>query len=66
MSTITKIWTEDKIRFIIRKLDAKTELNGAALPIAFKCNDRVLGQYSHKPKAFRFRGFSSQERSRNR
>lgn len=54
MSTITKIWTEDKIRFIIRKLDAKTGLNGAALPIAFKCNGRVLGQYSHKPKAFRF------------
>lgn len=35
MSTITKTWTEDKIRSIIRKLDEKTRLNGAALPIAF-------------------------------
>jgi len=33
MSTITKTWTEDKIRSIIRKLDEKTGLNGAALPI---------------------------------
>lgn len=32
MSTITKTWTEDKIRSIIRKLDEKTGLNGAALP----------------------------------
>ena len=35
MSTITKTWSEDKIRSIIRKLDEKTGLNGAALPIAF-------------------------------
>ena len=54
MSTITEIWTEDKIRFIIRKLDEKTGLNGAALPIAFKCTGRTLGEYRHKPKAFRF------------
>ena len=54
MSTITKTWTENEIRFIIRKLDEKTGLNGAALPIAFKCNGRVLGQYCHESKAFSF------------
>lgn len=35
MSTITKTWNEDKIRSIIRKLDEKTGLNGAALPIEY-------------------------------
>lgn len=34
MSTITKTWSEDKIRSIICKLDEKTGLNGAALAIA--------------------------------
>ena len=35
MSTIMKIWTEDKIRSIIHKLDEKTGLNGDAPPITF-------------------------------
>lgn len=55
MSTITKNWTEDKIRSIIRKLDEKTGLNGAALPIAFNSYGRFLGHYHHvEPKAFGF------------
>ena len=55
MSTITKAWTEDKIRSIIRKLDEKTGLNGAALPIAFNSYGWVLGHYRYvEPKAFGF------------
>lgn len=45
MSTITKTWNEDKIRSIIRKLDEKTGLNGAALPIAFNSYGWFLGHY---------------------
>ena len=33
MSKLTEKWTEDKIRYIIRKLDEKTGLNGLALPV---------------------------------
>lgn len=55
MSTITRTWTEDKIRSIIRKLDEKTGLNGAALPIAFKSYEHILGHYRRvEPKAFGF------------
>lgn len=55
MSTITKTWTEDKIRSIIRKLDEKTGLNGTALPIAFNSYGWFLGHYRHvEPKAFGF------------
>lgn len=55
MSTITKNWTEDKIRSIIRKLDEKTGLNGAALPIAFNSYGWFLGHYRYvEPKAFGF------------
>ena len=55
MSTITKTWTEDKIRSIIRKLDEKTGLNGAALPIAFNSYGWFLGHYRYvEPKAFGF------------
>lgn len=55
MSTITKTWTEEKIRSIIRKLDEKTGLNGAALPIAFNSYGWFLGHYRYvEPKAFGF------------
>jgi predicted SprT family Zn-dependent metalloprotease len=55
MSTITKTWTEEKIRSIIRKLDEKTGLNGAALPIAFNSYGWFLGYYDYmEPKAFGF------------
>lgn len=55
MSTITKRWTEDKIRSIIRKLDEKTGLDGAALPIAFNSCGWFLGHYRYvEPKAFGF------------
>ena len=47
MSTITKTWTEDKICFFIRKLDEKTGLNGAALPIAFNSYEWFLGHYRY-------------------
>lgn len=50
MSTITKNWTEDKIRTIIRKLNEKTELNGAVLPIAFNSYEcRALYQWRKNP-----------------
>lgn len=55
MSTLTKIWTEEKIRDIIRHLDEKTGLSGATLPIAFNSYGNLLGYYRYvKPKAFGF------------
>lgn len=55
MSTITKAWTEDKIRSVIRKLDEKTGLNGASLPITLSGYGRRLGYYRRtKPNAFGF------------
>lgn len=52
MPTYTKTWTEDKIRAIIRKLDEKTGLNGAELPIAFNSYGWFLGHYHYvEPKA---------------
>lgn len=47
MSTVTKTWTEDKIRSIIRKLDEKTGLNGAALPIKLASHGSALGYYQY-------------------
>ena len=53
MSTITKNWSIDKIRYIISKLDKKTGLNGAALLIDFKCYGYRLGEYRPtQPKSF--------------
>lgn len=55
MSTITKNWSIDKIRYIISKLDEKTGLNGASLPIAFNSSGWFLGHYRYvEPKAFGF------------
>lgn len=55
MSSITKVWTEEKIRNIIRKLDEKTGLNGADLPIHFKTGG-ALGCYNRlEPKSFGFK-----------
>lgn len=47
MSTIAKTWTENKIRSIIRKLDEKTGLNGAALPIKLASHGNALGYYQY-------------------
>lgn len=60
MSTLTKIWTEEKIRNIIRHLDEKTGLNGASLPIKLASHGNALGYYQYvgekmfgfKPKFF--------------
>lgn len=49
MSTLTKIWTEEKIRDIIRHLDEKTGLNGVALPTCFGKQHNTLGMYSSEP-----------------
>ena len=55
MSTITNTWSESKIRDIIRKLDEKTGLNGAELPIMFNVYGHTLGCYRYvEPKAFGF------------
>ena len=55
MSTFTKKWSEDKIRTIIHRLDKKTGLNGASLPISFSSYGWFLGQYRYvEPKAFSF------------
>lgn len=47
MSIVTKTWTENKIRSIIRKLDENTGLNGAALPIKFANHGNALGYYQY-------------------
>lgn len=55
MSTLTKTWTVDKIRSIIRKLDEKTGLNGASLSITISGSGRSLGYYQYAaPKSFGF------------
>lgn len=55
MSTFTKNWSVEKIRAIIRKLDEKTGLNGAELPIDFSSYGWFLGHYRYvEPKAFGF------------
>lgn len=56
MSTITKIWTKEKIRDIIRHLYEKTGLRGATLPITFNSYGNRLGYYRYvEPKAFGFK-----------
>lgn len=47
MSTLTHTWTEEKIRSIIRKLDEKTGLNGASLPIKLASHGNALGYYQY-------------------
>ena len=47
MSTLTKTWTAEKIRAIIRKLDEKTGLNGASLPIKLENHGNALGYYRY-------------------
>ena len=47
MSTLTKTWTEEKIRSIIRKLDEKTGLDGASLPIKLASHGNALGYYQY-------------------
>ena len=55
MSTITRFWKEDKIRYIIRKLDEKTGLNGAALPIVLNRTKCRLGCYRYGTELEQFR-----------
>lgn len=56
MSTITKDWDEEKIRYIIRNLDKKTSLNGAELPVII-AGGSALGSYTHTKdeKKFNFK-----------
>lgn len=56
MSTITKVWDEEKVRNIIRALDRKTGLNGADLPILI-AGGSALGAYSCEKnnKMFKFK-----------
>lgn len=53
---MSKEWNEASIREEIAKLDEKTGLNGAALPIRFGKAKRVLGCYipSKDGSFFRF------------
>ncbi len=56
MSTLTNNWTEDKIRGIIRKLDEKTGLHGASLPIKLASRGTALGYYQYSgEKQFGFK-----------
>lgn len=55
MSEYTRAWTIEKLREIIRKLDEKTGLNGAALDIVLFKGGRRLGYYrKSKEKSFGF------------
>ena len=58
MSVLTEKWTEDKIRYIIRKLDEKTGLNGLALPIRFTRGMCRLGYFRYYPEDKNEFGFS--------
>ena len=53
--TMNNVWTEDAIRAELAKLDAKTGLTGAKLPISFSNAKCTLGQYcSNGGGSFRF------------
>lgn len=47
MSTITKEWTENKIRWIFSNLDKKTGLNGVGIPIVLANHAGALGCYQY-------------------
>lgn len=51
MSTITKTWTVDKIRTIIRNLDRRTGLHGGELPICLERMQFHLGYHRYRPNA---------------
>lgn len=51
MSTITKKWTEDHIRCILRNLDSRTGLRGGELPISFDRNVHRLGCHRYHPNS---------------
>lgn len=48
MSTITKEWNEEKIRWIIANLDKKTGLHGAEIPIVIANHAGALGCYQYR------------------
>lgn len=53
--SMENIWDEAAIRKVLKKLDAKTRLKGATLPITFNKSKRILGSfYSAEGGAFRF------------
>ena len=51
---IPVIWTEERIREELRRLDQKTGLHGAELPIEFYRGTSYLGQYCLVNQRFRF------------
>ena len=48
MSTITKTWTEDMIRYILHSLDKKTGLKGSVIPITLADHAGALGSFECK------------------
>ena len=44
--TMNNVWTEEGIQKELERLDAKTGMNGAGLPISFSNPKCTLGQYS--------------------
>jgi len=52
---VSTVWPEERIREELRRLDRKTGLNGAELPIEFFRGRSLLGQYCcAEDKGFRF------------
>lgn len=45
MSTITKVWTEEKFRFVLINLDKKTGLSGAKLEIKLTDDDESIASF---------------------
>ena len=43
MSSHIRKWTKERVRYIIRKLDEKTGLNGSELSISFIRSKNTLG-----------------------
>ena len=51
---VPKIWPEERIREELRRLDRKTGLKGADLPIVFSSTAKSLGMYYPSEKKFQF------------
>lgn len=55
MSTLTRNWTEEKFRFVIKNLDKKTGLSGAELRIELTEHDDSIAAFCHNGDKAYFR-----------
>ena len=55
MSTLTKVWTEEKFRFVLINLDKKTGLSGGKLKIELTDDDESLASFCRDGNTTYFR-----------